>query len=259
MGEGALYDCSEGLATVTINRPQVRNAIDAATAQLIDSMLDRAESDPAVGVIMITAAGDRAFCSGMDLKEAAAIGPGHGLLPGRGFAGITERRFRKPIIAAVNGAAVAGGFEIALACDIIVSVEEALFGLPEVKRGMFAFAGGVQRLARRLPRSTAMSMILSGDPLPARRLYELGVLSQIVPACELMNAVRAAANAINANSWLAVRNAKMLFDLAVDMPLDQAMRVGNEIGSASLANPDTAEGIAAYAEGRAAAFAGSQP
>lgn len=254
MGEAALYDCSEGIATVTINRPQVRNAIDAATSRLIDSMLDRAENDPGVGVIIVTGAGDRAFCSGMDLKEAAAAGPGHGLLPGRGFAGITERRFRKPVIAAVNGTAVAGGFEIALACDIIVAVEEALFGLPEVKRGMFAFAGGVQRLARRLPRSVAMTIILSGDPVPARRLYELGVVSQVVPAGELVGAARAAANAINVNSGPAVRNAKMLFDLAVDMPLDQAMRVGNEIGFMSFTNPDTAEGIGAYAEGRHAAF-----
>lgn len=254
MSDGALYDCSEAIATITINRPQVRNAVDAATSRLMDSMIDQAEADPAVGVIIVTGAGDRAFCSGMDLKEAARTGPGHGLLPGRGFAGITERRFRKPVIAAVNGAAVAGGFEIVLACDIVVAAEGAVFGLPEVKRGMFAFAGGVQRLARRLPRSTAMTMILSGDPLPARRLYELGVVSEVVPADELMAAARAAAGAINANSWPAVRNAKTLFEMAVDMPLEQAMRVGNEIGFASFANLDTAEGIGAYAEGRSAAF-----
>ena len=254
MSEGARYDAADGIATITIDRPHVRNAVDAATSRLIDSLLDTAEADDRVGVIVVTGAGDRAFCSGMDLKEAALAGPGHGLLPGRGFAGITERRFRKPVIAAVNGAAVAGGFEIALACDIIIADDHAVFGLPEVKRGLFAFAGGVQRLARRLPRSTAMTMILSGDPLPARRLYELGLISQVVPAAELAEAARAAARAINANSPPAVRNAKMLFDLSIDMPLDQAMRVGNEIGFASFADPDAAEGVGAYAEGRAARF-----
>lgn len=258
MSEGALYDCSDRIATITINRPQVRNAIDAATSRLIDSFIDRAEADPAVGVIIVTGAGDRAFCSGMDLKEAAQTGPGHGLLPGRGFAGITERRFAKPVIAAVNGAAVAGGFEIALACDIIVAADGAVFGLPEVKRGMFAFAGGVQRLSRRLPRSMAMSMILSGDPVDAQRLYQLGVVSQVVPVNDLPEAARTAARTINANSWDAVRKARTLFDLAIDMPLDQAFRVGNEMGFASLANPDVVEGIGAYAEGRSAAFTGER-
>ncbi len=254
LSEGALYEASEGIATITFNRPEVRNALDAATSHLVDRLLDRAEADADIGVIVLTGAGDRAFCSGMDLKEAAEIGPGRGLVPGKGFGGITERRFAKPVIAAVNGAAVAGGFEIALACDIVIAADHAVFGLPEVKRGMFAFAGGVQRLARRLPRSTAMTMILSGDPLPAGRLYDLGLVSQVVPGADLVAAARDAARAITANSWQAVRNARQLFDLAVDMPLDQAMRTGNAIGFASFSNPDTAEGIGAYASGRAAGF-----
>src|SRR3546814_12013358 len=108
-------------------------------------MLSRAEADADVGVIIVTGAGDKAFCSGMDLKEAARTGPGHGLLPGRGFAGLTEASRSKPVIAAVNGAAVAGGFEIALACAIIVAAEQAAFGLPGVTRGLLGFVAGATR------------------------------------------------------------------------------------------------------------------
>src|SRR3546814_18339328 len=115
-------------------------------------MLSLAEADADVGVIIVTGAGDKAFCSGMDLKEAARTGPGHGLLPGRGFAGLTEGSRSKPVIAAVNGAAVAGGFEIALACDILVEADHAVFCLTEVKRGMLTFAAGDTRLATHVPR-----------------------------------------------------------------------------------------------------------
>src|SRR3546814_7295600 len=106
MTGGAHYESSDGIATITMDRPEVRNALDAATSRLIDEMLSRAEADADVGVIIVTGAGDKAFCSGMDLKEAARTGPGHGLLPGRGFAGLTEGSRSKPVIAAVNGAAV---------------------------------------------------------------------------------------------------------------------------------------------------------
>ncbi|API60310.1 enoyl-CoA hydratase [Tardibacter chloracetimidivorans] len=254
MTGGAHYESSDGIATITMDRPEVRNALDAATSRLIDEMLSRAEADADVGVIIVTGAGDKAFCSGMDLKEAARTGPGHGLLPGRGFAGLTEGSRSKPVIAAVNGAAVAGGFEIALACDIIVAADHAVFGLPEVKRGMFAFAGGVQRLAHLVPRSTAMTVILTGDPLPAARLHELGVISALVGLDQLMPTARKIAQTINANSRPAISGARRLFQLSADLPLDEALRVGREIDFASFSDPDTAEGIAAYAEGRAAAF-----
>src|SRR3546814_17791564 len=117
--------------------------------------------------------------SGMDRKEAGRTGPGNGLLRGRGIAGMSEGSRSKAVIAAVNEAAVAGGFEIALACDIIVAADHAVFGLPEVKRGMFAFAGGVQRLARLVPRPTAMTVIMTGVPLPAAGRHELCVISTL--------------------------------------------------------------------------------
>lgn len=251
---GALVERVGAVALITINRPQARNALDAATSAAIDALLTEAEADDGVGAIVLTGAGDRAFCAGMDLKEAAAIGVGHGLIPGRGFAGVTERRFKKPVIAAVNGAAVAGGFEIALACDIVVAADHAVFGLPEVKRGLFAFAGGVQRLARLLPRSAAMSVILSGEPVSAQRMYELGVVSALVPAADLRRTALDLADGILANSWAALRNAKALYEFAADAPLDQSLRFGATLGFATLSSHDSHEGSKAFAEGRKAEF-----
>ncbi len=249
-----------GIATITINRPACRNALDARTSHMISAFIDRAEGDADVGVIILTAVGDLAFCSGMDLKEAATIGAGQGLVPGKGFAGVTERRFAKPVIAAVNGAAVAGGFEIALGCDIIVAAEQAIFGLPEVKRGMYAFAGGVQRLAQRLPRSLAMSIILTGDPVPAQRLYDIGVISELVPTGAALPRAQELAQTIMANSPAALRGAKQLFDMSLDLSIEQAMRVGNAIGLVALKNDDTREGIGAYVDKRTAEFIpGSAP
>ena len=137
---------------LTIDRDERRNALDSVTSAALDAAMNDGERDADVAVIILTAIGERAFCSGVDMKEAATIGPRSGLIPGRGFGGITERRRTKPLIAAINGAAVAGGFEIALACDIVIAVDHAIFALAEVPRGIFAFAGGIQRLARMVPR-----------------------------------------------------------------------------------------------------------
>ncbi|WP_342363921.1 enoyl-CoA hydratase-related protein [Terrarubrum flagellatum] len=247
---------ANGLLILRINRPHVSNAVDAATSYAIDAALSEAETDDSIGAVIVTGAGERAFCSGMDLKEAARIGVGKGLVPGRGFCGLTERNFPKPLIAAINGAAVAGGLELALACDLIVASETATFGLPEIKRGLVAYAGGVQRLARLAPRSAAMEIILTGEPLPARRLYELGVVSRVVPAARVMEEARALARSILANSRVAARYAKELYALSLDRPLDEALKAGHEIG-ARMPQADAAEGVAAYAEKRAAHFGGA--
>ena len=141
---GLIIERRGTLLILTIDREDWRNALDSIISAALDAAIEDGETDPAIAVIILTASGDRAFCSGMDMKEAAAIGPGSGLIPGRGFGGITERRRTKPLIAAINGAAVAGGFEIVLACDIVLAADHALFALFEVKRGMFAFAGGIR-------------------------------------------------------------------------------------------------------------------
>ncbi|HEX7783006.1 MAG TPA: enoyl-CoA hydratase-related protein [Sphingobium sp.] len=239
---------------LVIDREERRNAIDSITSAAIDSHIGLAEENDSIGAIVITGSGDRAFCSGMDMKEAAEIGIGHGLIPERGFAGITERKRTKPLIAAVNGVAVAGGFEIALACDIVIAADHAMFGLSEVKRGLFAFAGGVQRLARQVPRSTALSLILTGEPVSAVRMYGLGVVSEVVPAAQLRQRALDIATAMLQNSWEAIRNGKLLYEMAADMTTDHSLRFGRAFGEATLQSADSHEGVAAFSEGRDATF-----
>lgn len=242
------------LLILTIARPARANALDAATSAAIDEAVEEAERDTGIGAILLTGAGDRAFCSGMDMKEAAAIGAGHGLIPGRGFAGLTERRRTKPLILAINGTAVAGGMEMLLAADIVIAADHARFGLSEVKRGLFAFAGGIQRLAHAVPRATGLWMILTGETVDAARMLSLGLVSEVVPADRLMPRAREVAEQILGFDTVAVRRAKMLFDSAADMPIDQALRFGRAYGEETLASAGGREGIAAFAEGRGARF-----
>lgn len=239
---------------ITLNRPAVSNAMDAAGSHMVDRYIREAEADGAVGAIVLTGTGDRAFCAGMDLKEAARRGAGHGLVPGAGFCGVTERVIAKPVIGAINGAAVAGGFEIALACDMLVAAEGALFGLPEVKRGMVAFTGGVQRLARQLPRQLAMELICVGTLLPAERLLELGVVNRVVARDRVLDETLDLANHMLDNSRLAIGFAKELFNHALDEPLPEAIARGHADADRLMRSEDSREGIAAYAEHRAATF-----
>lgn len=250
MGKGLIIDREGAVLTLTIDRPEASNALDSRTSAAMDAAITEAEADESIAVIILTGAGERAFCAGMDMKEAAAEGAGRGLVPGRGFAGVTERQRTKPLIAAVNGAAVAGGFELCLACDLVYAAEHAVFGLSEVKRGLFAFAGGVQRLARTTPRAAAMQMILTGDTESAARLYELGLISAVFSRETLMTEARAAAARIAAYDRSAVRNAKLLFDLAAEMPVEQSLKLGGAFGRATLAAPGAGAGVAAYARGR---------
>jgi enoyl-CoA hydratase/carnithine racemase len=235
------------LLILTIDRDERRNALDSATAAALDAAIDGAENDASISAIILTAAGERAFCSGMDMKEAAAIGPGSGLIPGRGFGGITERRRTKPLIAAINGAAVAGGFEIALACDIVIAADHAIFALAEVKHGMFAFSGGIQRLARMVPRQTALALILTGEPISAGRMLQLGLVSEVVPAAELRPRAIAIGEMIAGYSQDGVRNAKLLHDLAADSAIDDSLRFGRAWGEALLGSDTIRAGIAAFA------------
>lgn len=251
---GARAERIGDMLVVTIDRPHVRNAVDAETSYLVDRLVSDGEADPAIGAIVLTGAGDRSFCSGMDMKEAAVHGSGRGLIPGRGFCGVTERRVAKPLVAAVNGHAVAGGFEIALACDLVVASEDAVFSLPEVKRGLVAFTGGVQRLARQLPRAAAMEIILCAAPMPARRLLDLGVVNRAVPPSQVLPEALALAQSMLANSWSALRHARILFDAAQDVSIDEAIALGHRLGAEILDSRESREGVGAFAEHRPARF-----
>lgn len=236
------------LLILTIDREERRNALDRATSAALDAAIEGGEQDPGISVIILTATGKRAFCSGMDMKEAAAIGPGSGLIPGRGFGGITERRRTKPLIAAINGAAMAGGLEIALACDIVVAADHALFALAEVKHGMFAFSGGIQRLARMVPRQTALALILTGEPIPAVRMLELGLVSEVVPRSDLQARAIAIGETIAGYPQDGVRNAKLLHDLAANAAIDESLRFGRAWGEATLGSDAIRAKIGSFAK-----------
>jgi len=238
------------ICLLRINRPEASNALNAAASHALDEAITAAEADPAIGAMIVTGTGERAFCAGMDLKEAADKGAGHGLIAGRGFGGITMRKRQKPLIAAVNGAAVAGGFEIMMACDMVFAADHAVMGLSEVKRGLFAFAGGIQRLAQQLPRATALGMIMTGEPLPAARMLELGIINAVVPANELMPRTIAAVSAMLENDWQAIANGKQLYEYSVGMELSQALEFGNSWGRATLDSAASRAGIGAYTDAR---------
>jgi len=196
---------------VTINRPEARNAVNAAVHVGIGTALEEAESDPEIRVVVITGAGEKSFCAGADL---VALSRGEHLAPSDpeqqawGFAGMVSHPISKPIIAAVNGFAFGGGCEIALMSDIIVAADHAQFGLPEVKVGLFAAAGGAFRLAQQMPRKLAMEYMLTGDPIPAPRAAEFGLVNHVVPLAELMPTALALAAKIAANAPLSVQTSK---------------------------------------------------
>ena len=254
---GLQIEYRNGLALFTIDREARRNALDSATSTALDAAVEAAETDPAIRVLLLTATGDRAFCSGMDLKEAAQLGAGNGLVPGRGFGGLTERRRRKPLIVAINGAAVAGGFEIMLAADIVIAAEHAIMGLPEIKRGMFAFAGGIQRLSRTVPRAAALGLILTGEAIDARRAWQLGLVTEVVPAADLLPRAIAIADLLMSYDPAMVARSKALHDFAAASPIDESLAFGRAWGQETLHSSTVREGIGTFANGRAADFDGT--
>lgn len=193
---------------LTINRPAQRNALDPATMAAIGAALAEAEQDPAIRCIVFTGAGDRAFCAGMDLKAFAQ--GGMDLKDGKtGLEIFTQEIYPKPIVAAVNGSAVGGGFELMLACDLVVAADHAVFGTPEVKVGLFA-AGGGTRLPRRIPLAIALELGLTGDLIDAGRAQALGLVNRVVPGARVLDEALALATRIAANAPLGLAVTKRL-------------------------------------------------
>jgi acetyl-CoA C-acetyltransferase len=235
------------VAIVTIDRPEVRNAIDARTARALEQAIDDAEADERVRVIVLTGAGGT-FCAGMDLKAAA-----RGELPvtdRRGPLGLTGQPPAKPLIVAVEGSALAGGCELALAADLIVAADDASFGIPEVRRGLVAAAGGVARLRDRLPRNIAMELALTGDPMTATRLAELGLVNRITKTGGALDEALALARRIAANAPLSVGVGKRIVDAAQGWSPDEAFEQQSILASPVILSDDAREGVAAFAEGR---------
>lgn len=247
-----LREQRDNILILTLNRPKNGNAVVPELAKLLDKYLNEAEVDDSVAVVIITGAGEKIFCGGMDLKFLA-MHPEESeecRIPGHGWCAITERYFPKPLIAAVNGFALGGGTEIATACDLIVASENAKFGLPEVKRGIFAAAGGPIRLARQLPRATALYIALTGDHITAAQAKEMGLVSEVVPQDQLMDAAINLAKRIAVNAPLSVKFTKELLYKSMDMTLEEAFAYSAEHGKAVLKSEDAKEGPLAFAEKR---------
>jgi enoyl-CoA hydratase len=233
-----------------INRPEAKNAINTAVAHGIEDALDDIERDPAVRVVVLTGTGD-VFSAGADLKMVAE-GDSRGFTTERGgFGGIVMRDFPKPIIAAVNGTAVAGGFEIALACDLIVAADTSWFGLFEVKRGLFAGGGGLIRLPRRVPLALAMEIAIVGSTIDAARAYSVGLVNRVVPAADVVSTAVGLAEEIAANSPLAVRQTRRMVREAGDLTEEEAWKRSAELSREVYRSPDSVEGARAFAEKRA--------
>ncbi|WP_219506158.1 crotonase/enoyl-CoA hydratase family protein [Nonomuraea ceibae] len=245
--EELLVDLADNVLVITINRPHARNAITQAVAEDIAAALDLLDSRDDLSVGVITGAGG-AFCSGMDLKAFA-----RGERPrveGRGFAGLTEAPPRKPLIAAVEGPAVAGGWEIVLACDMVVAARTARFGLPEVKRGLVATAGGLLRLPNRVSEQLAMEFALTGDLLLAERAYQIGLVNRLSEEGEALRTALDLAATISANGPLAVEASKRVIRQHTRWPEEERFARQRLITDPVIASADAAEGARAFAEKR---------
>ena len=251
MADEVLRERRGNVEVLTINRPEARNAINGAVSQAMSSFLDELADDPDVAVVVLTGAGDKAFSAGMDLK-AFASGEGASIIGASGgFAGIAKRDFPKPIIAAVNGSALAGGCEIMLSCDLVVAAEHATFGIPEAKRGLIAGAGALIRLPKRLPMAVALELALTGDPIDAGRALQLGLVNRVVPAPALLDEALALADRIAQNAPLAVRHSKEVMKRAAEVPESEGWKINDASVGVVFSSADAMEGPVAFAEKRA--------
>lgn len=244
------------VARITLNRPDARNAVDGGVAERLGALVAETEADDGIWVVVLTGAGTAAFCAGADLKAIAAGEGGRLRTRDGGFAGFVDAARTKPWIAAVNGAALAGGAEIALACDLLVAADTATFGLPEVKRGLIAGAGGLYRLPRALPRHIALELVATGDTLDAARAERFGLVNHVVPQAQALAAAEALAARIAANAPLAVRESLAIARQAHALD-DHALREMSRQGLARIAQTaDFREGPRAFIEKRAPRWEG---
>lgn len=238
---------------ITIDRPKARNAVNAAVAAGLSTALDRLEADPGLRAGVLTGAGGT-FSAGMDLK--AALAGESPEVPGRGFGGLTQARTTKPLIAAVEGWAMGGGFELALACDLIVAADDARFGLPEVSRGLIAAGGGAIRLPKRIPYHLAMELLLTGEPVTGERAGRLGLANRVVRAGETVTTALQLAERIARNAPLALSAVKELVRAADGTPEEEAFAVQARQMARLAASADVREGMTAFTERRSPVWQG---
>ena len=245
--DAVLTEPRDGVLIITINRPDQRNAVNAAVAEGIAAALDRLDGEEALALGVLTGAG-KGFCAGMDLK--AFVAGESPYAADRGFAGITRRASDKPLIAAVEGFAVAGGLEVALACDLIVAARGAKLGVPEVKRSLVAAGGALLRLPRALPRGVAMEMALTGDPISAERGFELGLVNRLAEPGSALDTALGLAAAIVPNGPLALTATKRILRDSPDWPDAEFFDRQQAIAAPVQTSEDAREGATAFAEKR---------
>jgi enoyl-CoA hydratase/carnithine racemase len=238
---------------ITLNRPDARNAVNLAVAEQLASALDSLDADAELSVGVLTGAG-KGFSAGMDLKAFVAGERPH--IGDRGFAGITRRAAEKPLIAAIEGFAVAGGLEIALSCDLIVSAKDARLGIAEVKRGLVAAAGALIRLPKRIPYHAAMELALTGDFIDGARAYELGLVNRATEPGRAVDTALELAEQIAQNAPLALRASKRIVSHAQDWDEQTAWSSQDEIAMPVMTSEDAREGATAFAEKRAPRWQG---
>lgn len=238
---------------ITLNRPEARNAVNGEVARALAGILDDLDADPTLQLAILQGAG-AGFSAGMDLKAFL-----EGDLPGfedRGFGGFATRGPRKPLIAAIEGFAVAGGLEMALACDLIVAASDAKLGLPEVKRSLIAAGGGLLRLAQRIPYHVAVELALTGDHIPAERLYQVGLLNRLAEPGKALDEALALAAQLVDNAPLALEGSKYVLERAADWGMDEGWRQQEEVMLRVNGSEDAREGATAFAERRAPVWRG---
>ena len=254
------YEVKNGFACLTLNRPKALNAIDPSMLEEIGEAVRAAQADDSVAALILTGAGERAFCSGMDLRafqgRAAAATP----MASRG----TRRRggshplaaMSKPVIAAINGLAYGGGLELALLCDIVIAAEHATFAAAEVSRGLIPGNGGTQRLPRKIGLGFALEMLLTGLPVDARKALRIGLINDVVAAASLLPAAERIAAAIGANGAIAVRMAKEAAHRGLEMPLEKGLELESDLLALVQGSDDAKEGVRAFIEKRTPNWSG---
>jgi enoyl-CoA hydratase len=248
-----LTERRDQVLVITINRPEQRNAVNAAVAEGIGTALDALDADDGLAIGIVTGAG-KGFCAGMDLK--AFVTGERPWYADRGFAGITQRSAAKPLIAAIEGFAVAGGLEVAIACDLIVAAKGAKLGIPEVKRSLVAAGGGLLRLPKLLPRAVAFEMALTGDPILAERAYELGMVNRLAEPGEALDEALTLAAAITPNAPLGLMGSKRILNESLDWPAVEFFERQQAISGPIFDSEDATEGATAFAEKRAPVWKG---
>ncbi|MFI1462160.1 crotonase/enoyl-CoA hydratase family protein [Nocardia carnea] len=247
MSDEVLVDAQDGILVVTLNRPAARNAVNLAVSEAVAAAMTELDTSPDLTVGVLTGAGGT-FCAGMDLK--AFLRGESPVIPGRGFLGLVEAPPEKPLIAAVEGYALAGGCEAVLAADLVVASRTAKFGIPEVKRGLAAAAGGLMRLPRRIPPAVALELALTGDLFDAERAFALGLVNRLADEGQALDVALDLARSIAANGPLAVRASKKVIRESADWSQEEMFERQRAITGPVFASADAQEGARAFAEKR---------